>query len=44
MLLYLFFIEKTLYIDDLQDIDGELYNSMKWTLENDVEGMGFVFK
>lgn len=39
-----FFLEKTLYIDDLQDIDLELYNSMNWVLENPIEELGFVFK
>ena len=37
-------LEKTLYINDLQDVDAELYNSMKWVLENRVEDMGFVFR
>ena len=37
-------LEKTLFVDDLQDIDVELYNSMKWVMENPVDDMGFVFK
>ena len=37
-------LEKTLFVDDLQDVDVELYNSMKWVMENPVDDMGFVFK
>ena len=37
-------IEKTLFVDDLEDIDAELYNSMKWILKNPIDELGFVFK
>lgn len=36
-------IERTIYMNDLQDVDAELHKSMQWILENDVEHLGFTF-
>jgi hypothetical protein len=33
-----------LFVNDLQDVDAELYNSMKWVMENPIDEMGFVFR
>ena len=37
------FIEAPLYLDDLEDIDPQLLHSLRWMLDNSVEGIGQNF-
>lgn len=38
------FIDKTLYMNDIDDIDGDLWKNLNWVLENTVEDCDFTFK
>lgn len=37
------FTGKHLYLDDLEDVDPQLLNSLRWILDNSVEGIGQYF-
>ena len=37
------FLEKILYVSDLEDIDPDLTRNLQWTLENYVEDLDFNF-
>lgn len=32
---------KNISLDDLESVDVELFNSLKWTLDNDIDGIIF---
>ncbi|OMJ18486.1 E3 ubiquitin-protein ligase pub1 [Smittium culicis] len=40
---YKMILGKPITLDDMQSVDNEIYNSLKWALDNDVTGMDFTF-
>jgi len=40
---FIIFLDKNLYVHDLEDIDPELSKSLVWMLDNDVEDLMYDF-
>ncbi|KAJ1922147.1 hypothetical protein H4219_000009 [Mycoemilia scoparia] len=40
---YKMILKKPITLEDMQGVDAEMYNSLKWVLDNDVTDMGFTF-
>ncbi|KAJ2721794.1 hypothetical protein GGI07_003728 [Coemansia sp. Benny D115] len=40
---YKMILKKPITLDDMESVDKDVYNSLKWTLENDITDMDFTF-